>query len=228
MFARRDANVGATPALFVFPKWTNTVRPAIAALLAIAPVYVVLLLWYGASPRTTAVGYAPVQPVPYSHALHAGTLGIDCRYCHTSVETADFAAVPPTQTCMNCHVAILPESPRLLAVRESYNTGMPLQWIKVHDLPQFVYFRHSAHLYAGVSCVSCHGRVDRMEVVSQVQTLSMSWCLDCHRAPEQYLRPKELVTKLAWVPGEDPAQLGARLRKDNNINPRTDCSTCHR
>ncbi|MGD0091945.1 MAG: cytochrome c3 family protein [Planctomycetota bacterium] len=213
---------------FVFPKWTNTIRPAVAALMAVAPMYLVLLVWYGASPRTLAVGYAPVQPVPYSHALHAGKLGLDCRYCHSTVERAAFAALPPTQTCMNCHLHILPDSPRLAAVRVSYETGLPLKWIKVHDLPQYVYFNHAAHLNGGVSCVSCHGRIDRMEVVSQTEPLSMGWCLECHRQPEQHLRPKEFVTKLGWVSSEDPAQLGARLRKENNINPRTDCSTCHR
>jgi len=215
-------------AQFVFPKWTNTVRPAVGALLIAAPIYLILLIWYGASPQALAVGYAPVQPVQYSHALHAGTLGLDCRYCHTTVEQAAFAALPPTQTCMNCHVTILPNSPRLAPVRESYQTGLPLQWVKVHDLPQYVYFNHAAHLNAGVSCVSCHGRVDREEVVAQTAPLSMGWCLECHRQPEPYLRPKELVTNLGWVPSEDPLKLGARLRKENNINPQTDCSTCHR
>jgi len=175
-----------------------------------------------------SVGYAPVQPVQYSHALHAGTLGLDCGYCHTTVEQAAFAALPPTQTCMNCHLAILPNSPRLAPVRESYQTGLPLQWVKVHDLPQYAYFNHAAHLSTGVGCVSCHGRVDQEEVVAQVEPLSMGWCLDCHRRPEPYLRPKEFVTRLGWVPSEDPVQLGARLRKENNIKPPTDCSTCHR
>ena len=199
------------------------------------PVYGVLLLWYGGSPRTTAVGYAPVQPVPYSHALHAGKLGLDCRYCHFTVEEA-FAALPPTQICANCHApsgtgktaAILPESPKLLPIRESFTSGLPVQWIKVHDLPQYVYFNHSSHVNAGVSCVSCHGRVDKMEVVQQVETLAMGWCLDCHRHPEPYLQQQEFVTKLDWIPNEEPAQLGARLRKEHNINPSTDCYTCHR
>jgi hypothetical protein len=215
-------------ARFIFPKWTNAIRPAAGVLGSVVPVYLVLLVWYGASPQTTAVGYAPVQPVPYSHAMHAGKLGIDCRYCHTTVETSAFAALPPTQTCMNCHIAILPESTALQPLRESYHTGMPLKWVKVHDLPQYVYFQHAAHVNAGISCVSCHGRVDRMEVVAQVETLSMGWCLDCHRRPEPHLRPVEFVTKLAWVPSEEPVALGTRLRKEKNINPRTDCSTCHR
>jgi hypothetical protein len=166
--------------------------------------------------------------VPNSHFLHVEKLGLDCRYCHTTVETAAFAALPPTQTCMNCHLAVLPEGPTLLPIRESYATGMPVKWIKVHDLPQYVYFNHAVHFRAGVSCLSCHGRVDRTEVVAQVETLSMSWCLECHRRPEPHLRPREFVTRLGWVAGEDPLQLGARLRRDERINPRTDCSSCHR
>ncbi|HEY3321898.1 MAG TPA: cytochrome c3 family protein [Planctomycetota bacterium] len=213
---------------FAFPKWTNTIRPAVGGVLLIAPVYVVLLVWYGASPKTTAVGYAPVQPVPYSHALHVGKLGLDCRYCHTTVENNAFAALPATQFCMNCHASVLPESPKLLPMREAFAAGMPVKWIKVHDLPQYVYFNHGSHVQAGVGCVSCHGRIDRMDTVAQVQTLSMSWCLDCHRNPEPNLRPTDQVTNMGWIAPEDPVQLGTRLRKEKNINPRTDCSTCHR
>jgi len=121
------------------------------------------------------VGYQPVQPVPYSHALHVGQLGIDCRYCHNTVEVAAQAAIPPTQTCMNCHAKIRAQSPKLLPVRESYATGMPVHWMRVHDLPDFVYFNHSAHVRRGVSCVECHGRVDKMEVVYQQEPLSMGW-----------------------------------------------------
>ncbi len=203
-------------------------RLPLAILGVTAPVYVALLVWYGASPLTLAVGYAPTQPVPYSHALHVGKLGLDCRYCHTSVEKAAFAAVPPTQTCMNCHANVLPDSPKLLPVRESFNSGMPVQWTKVHNLANYVYFNHSAHLNAGVGCVTCHGRVDRMETITQVSKLSMGWCLDCHRHPEPNLRPKDKVTQMDWVPSEDPEVLGARLRKENHINPSADCYTCHR
>jgi len=173
------------------------------------------------------VGYQPKQPLPYSHAVHAGKLGIDCRYCHTTVETAAAAALPPTQTCMNCHATILADSEKLLPVRESYATGMPVEWIRVHDLPDYVYFNHSAHVRRGVGCVSCHGRVDRMEEVYQAETLSMGWCLACHRAPEQHLRPVELVTAMSWQT-EDPLKTGAELRQKYNIHPSTDCSTCHR
>jgi hypothetical protein len=213
---------------FVFPKWTNVLRPALAVVLVVVPAYLVVLLAYGGSPRTTNVGYRPVQPVPYSHALHAGQLGIDCRYCHNTVEVAAHAAVPPTQTCMNCHAKIRTTSPKLLPVRESYATGLPIPWVRVHDLPDYVYFNHSAHVRRGVGCVECHGRVDTMEVVTQVHRLSMGWCLDCHRHPEPHLRPPEMVTKMDWVAPEDPETYGRQLRLANNINPPTQCWTCHR
>jgi len=213
---------------FFFPRWTNLARPALAVALVVVPAYVVLLVAYGASPRTTDVGYQPLQPVPYSHALHAGQLGTDCRYCHTTVEHAAFAAVPPTQTCMNCHAKIRAASEKLLPIRESYATGLPVPWVKIHDLPDFVYFDHSAHVRRGVGCVECHGRVDKMEVVAQVQPLSMGWCLDCHRHPEGHLRPSELVTRMDWVAPEDPLVYGRRLREAGKINPSTQCWTCHR
>lgn len=212
----------------LFPKWTNAIRPLATLAILGGLVYVVVLIAYATSPRTTNIGYAPTQPVPYSHALHAGELGIDCRYCHTGVETGAKATIPPTQTCMNCHSAIKAESELLAPVRESYATGMPVQWVRVHDLPDFAYFDHSAHVSRGVGCVSCHGRIDRMEVVQQVEPLHMGWCLDCHRDPEPNLRPKQFVTAMSWQPAEAPAELGARLRDEYNINPPTDCSTCHR
>lgn len=213
---------------FRFPKWTEYVKPAMAILLVIGPLYVISVAYYGGSPKTTDVGYMPKQPLPYSHKLHAGELGIDCRYCHNTVEQTSHASIPPTQTCMNCHKQIRADSDKLLPVRESYTTGMPIEWIRVHDLPDYVYFNHSAHVSRGVSCVSCHGRVDKMEEVYQVETLSMGWCLDCHRNPEPHLRPVEEVTNLAWEAGGDPNAVGAELRKKLNINPSVDCSTCHR
>jgi len=199
--------------------------------LVIVPVYVLGVAWYAASPQTIDVGYSPEQPVPYSHALHAGELGIDCRYCHTTVERAGFAAVPSTEMCMNCHARIAADSPKLLPVRESYASGDPVRWFRVHVLPDFVYFDHRAHVTRGVSCVACHGRVDRMERVTQVETLRMGFCLDCHRNPEPNLRPQQYVTDLGWAVGKDPASLrriGEEVRRQNNINPSTNCSTCHR
>jgi hypothetical protein len=214
--------------LFVFPRWANKTRQIAGVVLGIAPLYLIGLVWYGFSPKTTDVGFQPKQPVPYSHALHAGELGMDCRYCHNTVEEAGHAAIPPTQTCMNCHTTIWTKSPRLLPVRESSATNKPVEWIKVHDLPDFVYFNHSAHVVRGVGCVSCHGRVDQMVEVYQHAPLSMSWCLQCHRAPEPNLRPPEEVTNMTWTPPGDPVAYGKMLREKNNIAPPTDCSTCHR
>jgi len=213
---------------FRFPRWTTTVRPALAILGLGGPLYVALLFIYGFSPQTRDVGYQPAQPVPYSHALHAGELGIDCRYCHSTVERAARAAIPATEVCMNCHASIRTKSEKLIPVRESFATGNPVHWVRVHDLPDYVYFNHSAHVDRGVGCVECHGRVDKMDTVYQVKTLSMGWCLECHRNPDSHLRPPELVTKMDWAPEEDRATLGHRLRMENNINPRTDCWTCHR
>lgn len=212
----------------IFPEWTNVLRPAVAVAAVGGLVYVTILVWFGFSPLALEVGYQPEQPVPYSHALHVGELGLDCRYCHTSVETAAKASIPPTQTCMNCHSNIRTNSEKLIPVRESFATGMPVEWIRVHDLPDYVYFDHSAHVRRGVGCVSCHGRVDTMEVVFKDQPLSMGWCLDCHRNPEQHLRPVGFVTQLDWVPEKDQLALGAELREINDINPPQDCNTCHR
>ncbi len=215
--------------MFNFPPWATTIRAYVPLLLAGGAVYLVVLVWYGGSPLTIDVGYAPVQPVPFSHALHAGQLGMDCRYCHTHVEKAAHANVPNTQTCMNCHEKLVKaKSPVLQPARDSWVTNMPVPWVKIHDLPDFVYFNHSAHVTRGVACVSCHGRIDTMERVAQHEKLSMGWCLDCHRAPENHLRPVEFVTKMDWVPTEDQVVLGTRLKESNHINPPQDCSTCHR
>jgi len=214
--------------IFIFPKWTWVLRPAVAVGALGGVLYATVVVTFGFSPKATDVGYEPVQPVPYSHALHVGQLGLDCRYCHTGVETTAKALIPPSQTCMNCHKAVRASSEKLIPVFESYSTGMPVEWIRVHDLPDYVYFNHSAHVRRGVGCVSCHGRIDTMEVVSQQKPLSMGWCLDCHRNPERHLRPAEYVFQLDWVPEEDQLVLGRRLRETYNINPPQDCYTCHR
>ncbi|MBK7579200.1 MAG: cytochrome c3 family protein [Myxococcales bacterium] len=211
---------------FTFPRWANKTRQVAGVVLGVAPVYLIFAVWFGFSPKTTDIGYQPKQPVPYSHALHAGQLGIDCRYCHNTVDQAAHAATPPTETCMNCHARIWATSPKLEAIRESFKTNKPVEWTKVHDLPDYVYFNHSAHVTRGVGCVSCHGRVDQMEVVHQVQTLAMGWCLECHRAPEKNLRPPEQATNMTWT--QPSPAFGAEFRKANNINPPEDCSTCHR
>jgi hypothetical protein len=215
----------------IFPKWVDSLRPVLGAVLLVGgPAVTVLLVWLGGSPKTLQVGYMPEQPVPYSHALHAGELGLDCRYCHNTVEKAGHAAIPPTQTCMNCHAKIRAESPKLASVRDSYSTGMPIEWVRIHDLPDYVYFDHSAHVTRGVGCVECHDRVDKMEEVYQSQPLSMGWCLDCHRNPEPRLRPRELVTVMDWQPpeGQTREAFGARIREEYGLNPSEDCSTCHR
>lgn len=212
----------------VFPKWINRVRILAGAGAVLGGGYVVTLFAYGASPKTLNVGYAPEQPVPFSHALHAGELGLDCRYCHTTVEQGARAAVPPTETCMNCHQRIRTQSEAIQPLLTSWSTGKSVPWKRVHDLPDYVYFDHSAHVTRGVGCVSCHGRVDTMERVRQEQPLSMGWCLECHRAPEKNLRPSELATAMDWTPEGSAEELGARLAREKHLKPSTDCSTCHR
>lgn len=217
---------------FVFPRWANYALPAIVIAVLGAGLYAPTFVAFGFSPRTTDIGYQPDQPIPFSHALHAGELGMDCRYCHTTVENAAFAAVPATQTCMNCHSSIKPDSPNLDALRLSWREGTSVPWTKVHDLPDYAYFNHSAHVNQGIGCVSCHGRVDQMEKVYQVRTLSMSWCLDCHREPEKFLRPKDQVTNMNFTPpGNDQLRLGLELKKEYGIRDpmyMQSCSTCHR
>lgn len=212
----------------VLPRWMNSLKVLIPVLVVGGGAWAVVFTGLGASPRTTDTRYQPEQPVPYSHALHAGELGIDCRYCHNTVEWTAAAAVPPTQTCMNCHQRVRTESVQLVPVLDSNRSGMPVQWVRVHALPDYAYFNHSIHVQAGVSCFTCHGRVDVMPVVYQAESLSMGWCLDCHRDPAPHLRPPEAVTDPAWVPAEDPRALGERLMLASNISPRTDCTTCHR
>jgi hypothetical protein len=191
------------------------------------------------------------QPVQFSHKHHAGDDGIDCRYCHTSVETSNTAGIPPTKTCMNCHSQIYADSPYLEIVRTSFKENKPLEWTRVHDLPDYVYFNHSIHVNKGVGCASCHGRVDQMPIVYEAASLQMEWCLACHRQPERYLRPKDKITDMTWNIEADPADdvaadpfnrlaenlapkrvaLGLKLKKDYRIrNERvlTSCSTCHR
>ena len=189
---------------------------------------VVFFFTYFGSPEFTDVGYRPEQPVEYSHKLHVGELGIDCRYCHTSVETSQEAMIPPTQTCMNCHSVVDIDSKKLEKVRESWNQNKPIEWIRVHMLPDYAYFDHSIHLTAGVGCASCHGRVDQMEKVMQVEPLSMSWCLDCHRNPENHIRPIGQITNMDWEPSNNHHELVDKYITDRNISPPEDCTACHR
>lgn len=224
---------------FSFPPWVNRLPALALGVVAFGLGYVAIVGVYGTVPGTVNVGYSPPQPIAFSHKLHAGTLKMDCRYCHSTVDKAAHAAVPPTKTCLNCHSAANPdgtvatssifvESVKLAPLHKAQQRGAGVEWVRVHNLPDFVYFDHSAHVTRGVSCVSCHGRIDKMEQVAQEEPLSMSWCLDCHRNPEPHLRPLEYVTQLDWQPEESPEVLGAQLRKTWNINPPTNCSTCHR
>jgi hypothetical protein len=202
---------------FVFPRWSNTATLGVLLVLAVLPVYAAALVVYGLDPVTLDNNYQPVQPVPYSHALHVGgapgvkdPLGLDCRYCHNTVERADFAALPPTETCMNCHRAIWPKSDKLTMVRDSFGSGTgssglkpgdPIHWRQVTTVPDYVYFNHAAHVNSGVSCVECHGNVNHMDVVYQAKPMNMAWCLQCHRDPTDRIRPRDMVTKLDWEPG---------------------------
>jgi hypothetical protein len=190
------------------------------------------------SPYATDADLAYVQPVPFSHQHHAGDLGIDCRYCHTSVEEAPFAGIPPTKTCMNCHQQIWVGSEMLAPVRESYRSGQSIPWQRVHNLPQFVYFDHSIHIHKGIGCVSCHGRVDEMPLTWQTGSLLMEWCLECHRAPERFVRPRDQVFSMTWQPSDltdpdtgqpyDQERLGAKLARDYHVRSLINCTTCHR
>jgi len=168
------------------------------------------------------------QPVPFSHEHHVGGLGIDCRYCHISVEVSSFAGIPPTKVCMNCHSQMWATSPALEPVRESYRIGKSVQWTRVHDLPGFVYFSHEIHVHKGIGCSSCHGRIDKMPLTWQAQPLTMQWCVDCHTNPEQNVRPKDEVFDMEYTPPPDQLALGRKLVAEYHIRKLTSCSTCHR
>ncbi len=214
---------------WTFPEWHNIIPPVVFGV--VGPLVTVLVLgsvWYYFSPKFTDVGYKPEQPVPYSHKLHAGDLGIDCRYCHVGAERGPHAGVPPTQVCMNCHANVKPDSPKLLPVRESWATGKPIEWVRVHKTPDYAYFDHSAHLGAGVGCETCHGRVDQMVTVEQKQSLSMAWCLECHRNPEHHLRPISEVASMGYKASKPQLEVGTALAAQKKINPPKHCSGCHR
>lgn len=171
------------------------------------------------------------QPVQFSHKHHVGDDGIDCRYCHSGVESSAYAGIPPTKTCMNCHSVLYNNSAYLEPVRESYRTDKSIVWVKVHRLPDYVYFNHSIHVNKGVGCSSCHGQINQMPLVFQAKPLTMQWCLDCHRNPEQTLRPHDQVVNMDWQPAANQAELGKKLAAQNHIrstNELTNCSTCHR
>ncbi len=213
----------------IFHRSTNTLsRVSIfgAAFLGGAGLW--LILEINRSPYVTRAFEAREQPVPFSHAHHVGGIGIECRYCHTSVDRSAVAGIPPTKTCMNCHSQIWSQSPTLEPVRASFRTDTSLEWTRVHDLPDFVYFNHSAHVNKGIGCSTCHGRVDLMPLTWQERSLQMEWCLECHRQPEKYVRPKAEVYNIAYEPPADQLERGRMLVREYNIHPRVSCSTCHR
>jgi hypothetical protein len=212
----------------ILPPWINRLPLFAAVGGLVATVAAVGGVWYWFSPKFTDAGYRPIQPVPYSHRLHVGEMGLDCRYCHASVEVSPVANVPPTAVCMNCHKLVKRDSPLLEPIRDSASTGHPMRWVRVHKLPDYVYFNHQVHIAAGVGCVSCHGRIDEMDVVTQMQPLSMSWCLDCHRNAGPNRRPVSEVTNMKWTPPKDSDALAAKLQQERPVHPPTECSGCHR
>jgi Cytochrome c7 and related cytochrome c len=213
----------------IFHRSTNTIsRVSVFGGVAVIVVLVATLAAINRSSYVTEVGVARSQPVQFSHKHHVSDDGIDCRYCHTSVEESSFAGIPSTKICMNCHTQIWAESPILEPVRESFRTGKSLEWTRVHNLPGFVYFDHSIHVHKGVGCTTCHGRVDQMPLMWRENTLYMEWCLECHRNPEQFVRPREQVFNMDWQAPSDQIALGQKLVQQYKIESLTSCSVCHR
>lgn len=190
-------------------------------------VIVILIIWNLFSPWHTDVGYKPKQPIPYSHELHVSKLGIDCRYCHINVENSTIAGIPSTKICMNCHMNIKNDSINLVNLNYSWENDLPIEWIRIHKLPDYVYFDHSAHVLSGVGCVECHGRIDKMITVKLEKPLSMYWCFECHRDPYKNLRPLDKITDMNWKSDENWLMIAKNVYK--NINPPVEsCSGCHR
>ena len=215
----------------IFHRSTNTLsRLSLFSALFLVALFLSVLAEIERSSYITEADVVREQPIQFSHKHHVEDDGIDCRYCHTSVEQSAFAGIPPTKTCMNCHSQIFAASPYLEPIRESFRTGKPIEWTRVHKLPEFVYFNHSIHVNKGVGCASCHGQVNLMPLVRQVASLQMEWCLDCHRHPEGALRPREQVFNMRWQPPADQLEQGRRLAREYNIRSveeLTSCSTCH-
>lgn len=216
----------------IFHRSTNTIsRVSIFGSVFILSFVFWALYQLQRSPYNTRAFVAREQPVQFSHKHHAGDDGIDCRYCHTTVETSSFAGFPPVKTCMNCHSQLFSDSEYLALVRDSFKNLQPIKWTRVHDLPDFVYFNHSIHVNKGVGCSTCHGRVDQMPLMWQVASLQMEWCLKCHRNPAAYVRPRDQVFNMEWQPPGNQIEEGNKLVEQYHIqDPRviTSCSTCHR
>lgn len=215
----------------IFRPRANSVARVVLVSVIASPVLLVGLAYAVVrSPYVTGQFLTLDQPVPFSHAHHVGGLGIDCRNCHNSVETASFAGMPPTETCMSCHSQIWTNAPMLAPVRRSLADGTPIHWQRVHRLPAYVYFDHSIHVAKGVGCTTCHGPVDRMPLMRQAAPLTMGWCLECHRAPEDHVRPASEVFSTSWTPPPDQKEMGRRLLAASIVHHKnlTDCSVCHR
>ena len=213
----------------IFPKSANAWSKA--SIFAVLGLVVTLGAAVGVLQRSDFVTTANTnreQPVQFSHQHHVGGIGIDCRYCHSSVEVSYSAGIPPTKTCINCHSQIWSTSPYLEPVRSSFRDDTPLQWLRAHDLPDFVSFNHSIHIKKGMGCETCHGRVDKMPLMRQQNTLQMEWCLNCHRNPEQFVRPRSEVFTMGYVPAVDQRELGPQLVAEYKIQSLTNCSVCHR
>lgn len=217
----------------IFTRATNVIAWAsLFGVVLLLAVITWMALVYARSSYGTGMGVIHEQPVAFSHEHHVGVLGIECRYCHTTVEYSSFAGIPPTKTCMNCHSQIwVGSAPLLEPVRASYRSGQSIAWKRVYNLPGFVYFDHSIHVQKGIGCTSCHGRVDRMPLMYQVPSLLMEWCLECHRNLAQHIRPREAVFKVDYEPPPDQLALGQKLVRDYQIrspDQLTSCSLCHR
>jgi len=213
----------------IFHRSANTLsKVSLFGVLALVGGLISLAMVLGSSSYVTRAHEYVEQPIQFSHLHHVTDDGIDCRYCHTSVETSPFAGIPPTKTCMNCHSQLFNTEPILEPVRASFREDRPLHWIRVHDLPDFVYFNHSIHVKKGVGCETCHGRIDQMPLTLQENSLQMQWCLNCHRNPENYVRPRSEITTMGYRPPVPQSVLGPQLVKAYGIQSLTTCSTCHR
>jgi hypothetical protein len=213
----------------VFPPWSNTAfRVAIAAAGIGGLALVAAPMIYSRSPWARGQFFVEDQPLEFDHRHHVRDVGIDCEYCHNTARRAATAGVPSTEKCMGCHDQIWNRSPMLDVVKRSYFSGLPIPWNRVHDIPGFVYFNHAIHVNKGFGCASCHGRVDRMPAVYQVATLTMGFCLDCHRNPERYIRPEDEITNMEWSAGDGQLELGRALVKERGIRNVTTCTGCHR
>jgi hypothetical protein len=214
----------------LFPKWTNNLPRNIIIGALLASTAVTAGVGYYFTPKYTRAGYQPIQSVAFPHDAHVTQLGLDCRYCHSGVEKSWYSNIPATSVCMNCHNQVLKDDERLAAVRESAATGKPIPWVQIHKLPDYVYFNHAVHVNRGVSCVECHGQINRMDESYHAKPLSMSFCLDCHRDPAQHLRALDKITDLDWkAPNEDMQRAGGRkLAHDWHVQSLQNCSTCHR